>query len=234
MTEGLRNKYRTAVVTGGSGNLGPIWKSTLESWGINVFIIDQPFYDVRDQASLLLAKHNCYQEFGVPDIILNNAAIDPKPKGQSGMHDSFQEIIETNLIGVDNVIKTFVDDMKTHGGGVIINIGSMLGFVAADYRNYEEGFMKPYGYGTSKAGLLGLTRNVGVYYGQWGIRCVLLAFGPVESEHWSLEFRSKLVKTMPLNRFIWKEDCIAGLRFCLESPNLNAREVLIDGGYSAR
>lgn len=223
-----------AIVTGGhNGNLGPIWREILLIKGCKVESLDLPDCDITNKNEVLAHAANLKYMGFVPDIIINNAAIDPKPLGNAGIHDRFDEILKVNLSGVNNVIEAFAEDMKKKGG-VIINIGSMLGFVSADPRNYQEGFMKPYGYGTSKAGLLGLTRNVGVYYGKWGIRCVMLALGPVDSEKWHPEFREKLVQTMPLNRFISHEDLKAGLMFCIQSPNFNARELLIDGGYSAR
>uniref|UniRef100_A0A6M3JWK7 Putative SDR family NAD(P)-dependent oxidoreductase n=1 Tax=viral metagenome TaxID=1070528 RepID=A0A6M3JWK7_9ZZZZ len=224
---------KTVFLTGSGGNLGPIWTEILEADGYKVFGIDLPRYDVRDKIGMLIAKKECISRYGVPNVIINNAAIDPKPQGESGISDNFSDMIDVNLKGAENVIHTFAEDMKVKGG-VIINIGSMLGFVAANPQLYPEGFMKPYGYGASKAGLLGLTRNVGVYYGKWGIRCVMLALGPVESDKWNPEFRAKLVQTMPLGRFISKEDLKAGLMFCINSPNFNARGLLIDGGYSAR
>ena len=68
-----------AVVTGGSGQLGPIWCETLREMGYRIFNIDLPMFDVSDRDRMQYAAGRCIAVHGVPKVIVLNAAIDSPP-----------------------------------------------------------------------------------------------------------------------------------------------------------
>lgn len=147
---------KNAVLVGSKGNLGPVWKETLEGMGYDVACLDPPEYD---------ATVNFIASGKPIDVVLYNAAIDNPPGSGASFFGNRAEIINVNLLGCMNAIEMLIPEMKQNGGGVIINVGSIQGRIGADWRNYEEGFEKPVAYNCSKAALEQLTRSLAVQYG---------------------------------------------------------------------
>lgn len=214
---------KTALVTGGrNGNLGPIWVKTLENAGADVEIWDLPENDVRH------VKHikKC-------DILVNNAAIDNPPGSDASFFGKFNEIMDVNINGAANMCACVVPRMIRNGGGVIVNIGSIMGNIGADWRNYPEGFEKPVGYNCSKAALVQLSRSIAVQYGRYNIRSVTISFGPYDGGKLTDEFLGKFLKNVPLNRTISKKSLKQTLLYACCCPELTGQQILIDGGYTA-
>ena len=224
---------KTVLVTGTSGNLGPIWCSTLRDAGAKVFEMDYPEYDVSVWPSVQKARDKCIDAYGTPDIIINNAGIDNSPGVLINFFGNVRRILEVNLEGATLVCEAFIPDMIEWGGGVIINIGSIMGNIGADWRNYSDGFDKPIAYNLSKAGLIQLARSVTTQYGGHNIRCVTIAFGPYDSEKLDKDFKKKFFKNVPLGRGVSKKSLQTTLLFACCCPELAGVQVLIDGGYIA-
>jgi NAD(P)-dependent dehydrogenase (short-subunit alcohol dehydrogenase family) len=219
-----------AVVTGGkNGNLGPIISNELKRLGYRVFALDLPDYDISKQDYVDLFKLDLP---GIPKLIVNNAAIDNPPTGKSGYFSNYEQILDVNLMGALRVINTFIPDMIGNGGGVIINIGSIMGNVAADWRNYPTGFRKPVAYGLSKAALIQLSRSLTMEYGNKNIRSVCCAFGPVDTGKFKEPFRSNILRSIPTGRFISEKSVRATIRYAVECPELAGQQILCDGGYT--
>lgn len=233
----------TAVISGSRGNLGPIWENALSNAGARVYGFDwdenrkEDIYnaDVRRCGSLAYFVHAYNQmEIDPPDIIINNAAIDVPPTHPDiNFFTDVKNTIETNLMGAINLTSFFVKRMALKGSGLIINVGSIQGNVAADWRNYEPGFEKPVGYNVSKAGLIQLTRSIAVQYGRSGVRSVCLSFAAVDTGKFVDPFKSKFLNCLPSGRFISPESVEAALRFAITCPELTGTQVMVDSGYTA-
>ena len=222
-----------AVVTGGSnGNLGPLWMYFLEKNGYRTWSIDLPCYDVSKEEDIIEAMDRCISIFGVPTVIINNAAIDPKPANGGGDFWNYDKIIDVNLKGALNICKEFIPEMIINGGGVIINIGSIMGNLGADWRNYEDGFEKAVGYNVSKCALTQLSRSICTQYGRNNIRSVTISFGPYDSGL-PEKFKEKFLKNVPLGRCISNESLEATLLYAITCPELSGQQILVDGGYSS-
>ena len=219
---------QTAIVTGTSGNLGPIWVEALEEVGVKVFSFDLPDLDVidPDQPRQFAWKFQ-------PDILINNAGIDSPPETKSTFFGNWDEIIAVNLTGAKNMTEAVLPGMVERGHGQIINIGSMYGLVSPDKRNYPDGFIKPAAYGASKAGLMHLTWLVAAQYGQYGIRCNNLVIGAVASDSHRPKFKEKMTSAIPSGRMANKEDLKKALWGILASDYANGANFLHDGGYTA-
>jgi NAD(P)-dependent dehydrogenase (short-subunit alcohol dehydrogenase family) len=220
-------------VTGGSGRVGPIWIDELEKLGYKVFNFDLPEYDIRDIDDISEFKAEILHNGYAPSVLVNNAAIDNPPGSDASFFGNLAEILEVNLTGATNMSKAFVPVMAKRGGGVIINVGSIMGNIGADWRNYDEGFEKPVGYNLSKAGLNQLSRSITVQYGRDNIRAVTIAFGPLDTPDLPKDFKKKFLKNVPLGRPISEQSWRAALRFAVEAPEFAGQQVLIDGGYTA-
>jgi len=238
------------ILSGNKGNLGPIWESILTDLGAEVIGFDWDFSkpvslhncDITSPEALLKFK-KLYAGWWDPEIsfvpppniIINNAAIDVPPHSKNvSFFTEVRKTVVTNLIGAVNLTQLFVPEMVKWGkGGLIINIGSIQGNVAADIRNYDNDFEKPVGYNISKAGLIQFTRSLAVQYGKHDIRSVCLAFSAVDSGKFTEPFKSKFLNCLPLRKLISRASLTASLRFAIDCPELTGQQVLIDSGYTA-
>jgi len=171
--KGLLNKLfdlsgEVAVVTGASGNLGPVWIESLLDAGAAVFALDQPGAilndkyqnlqnhfgkqrlvliraDMRNRKALEKACNKCLEIFGIPSILVNNAGVD-RPPVRSGHEYRIQDIplgenlriFEVNTLGLFLVTQVFGSEMVKAGRGSIINIGSLYATVSPDPRFYDH------------------------------------------------------------------------------------------------
>ncbi len=222
-----------AVVTGGSGRVGPMWIDELQSMGYRVFNFDLPEYDITNIVDIADFKASLMHNGYAPSVLVNNAAIDNPPGSGASFFGNMDKILEVNLIGLANMTKAFIPVMGKRDGGVIINVGSIMGNIGADWRNYDEGFEKPVAYNLSKAALVQLSRSVTVQYGRDNVRCVTIAFGPLDTPDLPEDFKSKFLKQVPLGRVISERSWRAALRFAIECEDFAGQQVLIDGGYTA-
>lgn len=213
---------KTALVTGGqNGLLGPIWVEALEDAGASADIFDLPDGDVRLEIKSPLNY----------DILVNNAAIDNPPGSGASFFGKFSEIMGVNIGGAVNLSRAVIPGMIDRGGGVIVNIGSIMGNIGADWRNYPPGFEKPVGYNCSKAALVQLSRSIAVQYGRYNIRSVTIAFGPYGGGKLPQDFLNKFLPNVPLGRTISKESLKAALLFACCCPEASGQQYLVDGGY---
>lgn len=229
----MEGKNKVAVVTGASGQLGPIWCETLREMGYGVLEIDLPGYDVGIRTDVEHAAALAAAQMRIPSVLVLNAAIDNPPGSPATFHGNLERILQVNLVGACNVAEAFLPSMIANGGGTIVAIGSIQGFIGADWRNYEEGFEKPVGYNLSKAGLMQYVRSLTVQYGRHGIRACCIAFGPYDGGKLNRTFLGKFLKNVPLGRPISKQSIQAALRFAVECPEFAGQTVLVDGGYTA-
>ena len=222
---------RVAVLVGDKGNLGPIWEACLGEMGIMFHSFGLPGYDItcKDDRERMYTK--CSANRPQPHIIIYNAAIDNPPGSDASFFGNIEKIIEVNLLGAVQAAELFCSMLQRNGGGTFITIGSILGNVAADHRNYPAGFEKPVGYNLSKAALQQLSKSITEKYGRYNIRAVTLAFGPVDTGKFSDDFKSKILANIPMGRFISEASLKATLRFAIDAQEFAGQTVLVDAGY---
>ena len=170
--------------------------------------------------------------FGKIDILINNAGIAIQKPALEMTLDEWKKIIDVNLTGVFLCSQAVGRVMVKQGGGVIINMASMLGFIAIPKRS---------AYCASKAGVIGLTKELAVEWAKYGIRVVGVAPGWVATKR-VIELTKKgivneeVVKTLtPMGRMAAPEE-VAKLMVFLASDDasfITGETVLIDGGYVA-
>ena len=215
---------KAALVTGGSnGLLGPIWTETLKEAGAEVDVFDLPDKDVRRRG---------YDLSGF-NILVNNAAIDNPPGSDASFFGNFDEIMAVNISGAVNMCKAVIPGMIKNGGGVIVNIGSIMGYGGADWTNYDGDFEKPFGYNASKWALRGLAKSITTQYGRYGIRSVTISFGPYNGGKLSDAFLKRFLSRVPLNRTISKESLKMSLLYACCCPELAGQDWRIDAGLGA-
>jgi NAD(P)-dependent dehydrogenase (short-subunit alcohol dehydrogenase family) len=186
------------------------------------------------------------------DILVNNAAIDPKVTSAQGICESsrFENFpieqwnlqIAVGLTGAFLCSQVFGTAMAQDGkGGVILNISSDLSVFAPDQRLYQKHGLsddmqpvKPITYSIIKTGLIGLTRYIATYWADKGVRCNALSPGGVYNGQ-NDEFVEKLSSLIPLGRMAEHDEYHSAVQFmCSDASSyMNGQNVVMDGGRSA-
>ena len=224
---------KKGLVIGGEGNLGPIWMDTLRDAGAHAYSIGLPYFDFTNDEDLRRAPEIVLQAVGTPDIIVCNAAIDTPPtKTEARFFTDFEKTMQVNINAHARLLSYFIPEMVNNGGGVIVLVGSIQGYIGADFRNYSGGFEKPCGYNCSKAALKQLARSITVQYGRYGIRAVCPGFGPFLSDKLPPEFVAKIREKIPTGHTVTKEDVQRTLLYAVCCDGLAGEDWLVDGGFT--
>jgi len=261
---------RVAIVTGGAGLLGKGYCETLASAGANVVIADVAAQaseeladkisletevdvqgiqtDVSDPDSVRKLIEQVMKKFNRVDILVNNAALDPKfDPAHSGEHSSrfenfpftaWQEAMGVNVTGMFLCAQAVAGPMLEANRGVIINISSTYGLVGPDQRLYQrEGHppqFKPVTYTVAKAAVLGLTRYLATYFANTGIRVNTLTPGGVFADH-DEEFVQRYSAKTILGRMANADEMSSALLFLASdaSSYMTGANLIVDGGWTA-
>jgi NAD(P)-dependent dehydrogenase (short-subunit alcohol dehydrogenase family) len=185
------------------------------------------------------------------DILINNAAIDPKVKGDQDFVEAtrlenfpleqWDLQVAVGLTGAFLCSQVFGTAMaKDNKGGVILNIASDLSIFSPDQRIYRKPNtqeelqpVKPVTYSVIKSGLIGLTRYLSTYWIDKGIRCNALSPGGVFNGQ-DDEFVQRLSSLIPMGRMAEQDEYRAAIQFlCSDaSAYMNGQNIIMDGGRS--
>ena len=225
---------KKGLVIGGEGNLGPIWMETLRDAGAEAYSLGLPHFDFSDLGEIKQAFISYMVAVNrAPDIIVCNAAIDTPPtKTEARFFTDFEKTMQVNINAHARLLSYFIPEMVNNGGGVIVLVGSIQGYIGADFRNYSGGFEKPCGYNCSKAALKQLARSITVQYGRYGIRAVCPGFGPFLSDKLPPEFVAKIREKIPTGHTVTKEDVQRTLLYAVCCDGLAGEDWLVDGGFT--
>ncbi len=194
--------------------------------------------NVADEAAVSNFVDETVQRFGRIDGFYNNAGIEGKQNLTEDYGVSeFERVVSINLNGVFYGLKYVLAVMKKQGSGSIVNTASVGGI---------RGVGNQSGYAASKHGVVGLTRNSAIEYGQFGININAIAPGAIMTpmveaslkqiggeEKWQ-EVGKEFVQPNPMKRFGRPEEVANLVTFLLseESSFINAAVINIDGGQS--
>jgi NAD(P)-dependent dehydrogenase (short-subunit alcohol dehydrogenase family) len=185
------------------------------------------------------------------DVLVNNAAIDPKVVGDQGVQETsrlehfpleqWDLQIAVGLTGAFLCSQVFGTTMAQDGkGGVILNIASDLSVFSPDQRLYRKlGLVdnmqpvKPVTYSVIKAGLVGLTKYLSTYWADRGIRANALSPGGVFNGQGE-EFVQRLSALIPMGRMARQDEYHSAVQFlCSDASSyMNGQNVVMDGGRS--
>ncbi|PRS36435.1 short-chain dehydrogenase [Bacillus sp. RJGP41] len=253
-------KGKVAFVTGGAGYLGSTISETLAELGAKVIIgsrnlkkceekcnelaskwnlKDQLFaveVDVTDSTSIKKVFRDIEESFGQLDIIVNNAWSGNKNSFESISEEDWQYDIDMSLSSVFRCVKTALPLIKK-SKGVVLNITSMYGHTAPDYRIYDGiELTNPPSYGAAKAGVIQLTKYMASFLSPYQIRVNCLSPGPFPhpATMKNEPFMKQLAEKNPLNRIGQPHELKGAVALlCTDASSyITGQNICVDGGWA--
>ncbi len=183
---------KTAIVTGGSRGIGKEFAEGLAEAGANLmlcarreewlmetveefrgkdFHVHGKTCDVSNEEDVQAVVDETVKKFGKVDILINNAGISWGAMPEEMPLEKWQKVIDVNLTGCFLFAQAVGKEMLKQKSGSIINITSVAGLTSSANGPFYAG------YAASKAGLIGLTRELAASWGRQGIRVNAIAPG---------------------------------------------------------
>ena len=186
--------------------------------------------DVSDAGAVAVAMAAVSQRFGRLDALVNNAGIAVFAPLLETSDQDWNRVLAVNLTGPFLCTKAAAPLMREQDGGAVVNITSISAVRASTLRS---------AYGTSKAGLAHLTKQLAVELASLGIRVNGVAPGPVDTAMAKAvhtpEIRADYHDAIPLNRYGLEEELAEAVFFlCSDRSSYITGQILaVDGGFDA-
>jgi NAD(P)-dependent dehydrogenase (short-subunit alcohol dehydrogenase family) len=239
---------RVAVVTGASRGLGERFARVLRAAGAEVVAAGRDAAalerlaaetgasievgDVRDDAHTERLVQHALERHGRLDIAVANAGIaDVVPFEEQDLAQ-LRDMIEINLVAIMVLAQLAGRAMLAAGGGSIVNVASILGLVA-------PGDTAMAGYTASKAGVIGVTRDLAAEWGRRGVRVNALAPGYFPTEMTGGLTHPRAVERIERRTLIGRvprpDELDGALLFLASdaSSYVTGQTLVVDGGWTA-
>ena len=195
----------------------------VSTYGIEVMIVKA---DVSNEVEVKDMVDKVISKFGNIDVLVNNASIAIDSDFTCKDSNSFNEILNTNLVGTFLVSKEVSKYMKDNRSGVIINVSSTNGIDSMYVESLE--------YDASKAGVISLTHNLAEYLKPYvRVNCVCPGWVNTDmNKDLDSSYIEQENKRIMLNRFAEPEE-IANVIYFLatdEASYINNSIIKVDGG----
>ena len=260
---------RVAVITGGAGLLGEQHARAIAQAGGTPVLVDisaaratakakqlaDEFHvpalgvavDITNPEALHSLLADLLKQFGHVDILINNAANNPKMEDSAEINFSrlenfpltqWHDDIAVGLTGAFLCCQVFGTHMAAVGKGVIINVASDLALIGPDQRLYKQPGLpdhlqpvKPVTYSVVKSALVGLTRYLATYWADHGVRVNAISPGGVENGQ-PEGFLDKLNALIPLGRMANVDEYQGAILFlCSDASSyMTGTNLVMDGG----
>lgn len=244
---------RVALVTGASRGIGREAALALAQRGFAVFLAaegtsaeladgvaaclnrgaagaDQGLFDLAQPGEAERMVGAAVARFGRLDVLVNNAGIRCRKNFGDFTRADFATVIEVNLAAAFFASQAALPIMRQQGGGRIIHIASQMGSVAA-----EENAL----YGTTKAALIHLARNMAFELAKDGIQVNTVSPGPIATQYnldtWGRQpgKLETMTSRVPAGRMGRAEEIAEAIAFLATSKGsyIHGHDLVIDGGY---
>ena len=241
---------RVAIVTGGSRGLGEEmaeglaeagaslvlcarreqWLTpTLDAFSKRGFTVNGMICDVSDATQVQAVVDQTIAAFGKVDILINNAGISWAAEPEDMPFDKWQKVLDTNLTGTFLFSQAAGKEMLKRKSGCIINVASIAGMIGSVSTSHWAG------YAASKAGIIGLTRELAATWGRSNIRVNAIAPGYFHSrlaDPAIVHAEPQIKATSPIPR-VGEAGELKGVAVFLASDAANyitGQTIIVDGG----
>jgi NAD(P)-dependent dehydrogenase (short-subunit alcohol dehydrogenase family) len=249
----MRLEGKVAIVTGGAGGMGAVEAEMFAREGAKVVVADLLEdegrkvvaaiaeaggaciflrLDVTDEDAWERTVASTVEKFGKLDVLVNNAGITGSFTEDLMSTEAWDTLMDVNAKGVFLGMKYAIPEMRKAGGGSIVNISSISGFIGQEHLHPA--------YNASKGAVRILTKATAVQYAREGIRINSVHPGvmppmrsPVDVD---LDERERMVlQQVPMGRSGRREEVANGVLFLAsdEASYITGTELVIDGGYLA-
>jgi 2-dehydro-3-deoxy-D-gluconate 5-dehydrogenase len=245
-------KGRVAVVTGGNGGIGLGMARGLAGAGAAVVVAARNGeknrravhelqalgadaqaleVDVAEEDAVRAMVRAVTDRFGRLDILINNAGINIRKPPQDYTLAEWRQVMDVNLTSAFLTSREVYPVMKEHGGGKIINIGSMMSIFGASFVT---------AYGPSKGGIVQFTRACASAWARDNIQVNAVLPGWIDTDLTSRSreevpgLHERVLARTPAGRWGVIDD-MAGIAVFLASPAsdfVTGTAIPVDGGYS--
>ena len=249
----MRLEGKTAIITGASKGMGASEAKLFALEGAKVIACDidsssgeslvsdirrnggiaQYFHcDVRRESDWVELVEETQRNYGAVDILVNNAGLSGTSADDLLSTEAWHMIMDVNATGVFLGTKTVAELMKDQGGGSIVNISSIMGFVGGEYGHPA--------YHASKGAVRIFSKAMAVKYGPHGVRVNSVHPGfmpPMSSANHATDgARDRYILQTPLRRSGQSIEAAYGVLFLSsdEASFIKGTELVIDGGYIAQ
>ena len=243
---------QTAIVTGGSRGIGREMAEGLAEAGANLilcarrqewldktveeftskgFDVRGVVADVANEQDVRRVVDETLSHFGRVDILVNNAGISWGAMPEDMPLEKWQKVLDVNLTACFLMAQAVGSEMLKHGSGSIINISSISGITSSANGPFYAG------YAASKAGLIGLTRELAASWGRMGIRVNAIAPGFFHSRLADAVidiYETSIQENNPIPR-IGREGELKGTVVFLASDAssyITGQTIVVDGGMT--
>ena len=245
---------KTALITGGARGLGQTMATALAEAGANVALAGRSKESCQAAADSIAKAtgrrtgafaanvtvgadverlaDEVEKEFGRIDILINNAGVNIRGPIEQLTEADWDAVIDTNLKGPFLCAKAVGPRMVKRGWGRVINVSSTLGIVSLPGRTP---------YASSKAGVLGLTRTLGLEWAGTGVTCNAICPGAFATEMNKplmadpVKFKD-FISIVPMGRMGELPELTGAIVFLASeaSSYVTGSGLFVDGGWTAR
>lgn len=244
-------KDKVVVITGGNSGIGREIALEFSKLGSKVIAIGRNIKSLEETKMLLdengeenavvqldisniekMKKeiNNIFQKYGRIDVLVNNAGINISKDAFDVSEDDWDKVLDINLKAMFFISQAVGEKMKETGGGRIINMASQMSFV---------GYVKRAAYGSSKGGVLQLTKALAVEWAKYNINVNAVAPTFVETKLTEKIFEDKSFKEDVYSRILFDElpkpsDVVGGVLYLASdlSNFVTGETIKIDAGWT--
>ena len=195
----------------------------IKDMGVDAISVKGDISKIEDVENLVSAAK---EKFGAVDIMVNNAGITKDTLILRMKEEDFDKVIDVNLKGVFNCLKTITPVMVRQKHGKIINLSSVVGI---------SGNAGQVNYAASKAGVIGMTKSLAKELGSRGINVNAVAPGFIETDMTEVlgdKYKEEIKKNIPLKKLGKPEDVAEVVAFLASesSDYVTGQVIHVDGG----
>jgi len=203
-------------------------------------------FDLSQTKSIEEKTESLFTDYFIPDIFINSSYPTTKDWSQSNFEDIALESLEKNIsYQLTNsfwVSKIVAEKLRKESlGGSLVFLNSIYGLLGQDLSIYEGTSMKENAaYSIIKGGLTNITRQMGSYYGRYGIRVNSVCSGGVSGhvkgseKKQSSKFKDNYSRKTPLKRLANPDEIASAVLFLSSdlSSYITGSNLIVDGGWS--
>ncbi|MEU6087112.1 glucose 1-dehydrogenase [Streptomyces sp. NPDC047085] len=236
---------RVALVTGAAGGIGEATARRLAALGAQVVCADVRFaeaavvaseigdaaiainLDVTEQAQWNGAFAAARSAFGPVNILVNNAGVMPCASIADTTDEDFERVVDVNFRGPFLGMRTAGREMPETGGGVIVNVGSVVATTPVETLGV---------YAATKGGIAAMSKVAAMELGPKGVRVCVVRPGTIATPMSGPEApEAPFNRVLALGRIGYASDIADAIAFAASdrASYLTGTEITVDGGWTA-